>query len=211
MTPLPNNVSFEAGVVLPLSCDTAAAGLFQKDHLDLPLPSTEPQPTGTTLFVWGGSSSVGCSVIQIARAAGYDVVTTASERNHEFCISLGASAVFEYRNDDVVDQVVNSLKGKTLAGVYDAIGDVGGFQACVSILEKSEGKKMIVSVLDPPKVVLPDGIQSKRCKLPILGSTSSITFPYASLRNMTDDRICSRLHSDDARDRLAQRVSRLAG
>ena len=35
--------------------------------------------------------------IQLAHAAGYKVVTTASPKNHELCKALGADAVFDVR------------------------------------------------------------------------------------------------------------------
>lgn len=59
-SPIPANMSYETAVVLPLGLSTAAAGLFQKAFLNLQLP-LEParEPTGKTLLVWGGSSSVG--------------------------------------------------------------------------------------------------------------------------------------------------------
>ncbi len=71
---IPDSISFENGVVLPLSVSTAASGLFNPDFLNLRLP-TEPaqEPASETLLVWGGASSVGSSVIQLAVAAGYEV------------------------------------------------------------------------------------------------------------------------------------------
>jgi NADPH:quinone reductase-like Zn-dependent oxidoreductase len=59
-SPIPASMAYETAVVLPLGLSTAAAGLFQKSFLNLQLPA-EParQPTGKTLLVWGGASSVG--------------------------------------------------------------------------------------------------------------------------------------------------------
>ncbi|PCG94007.1 Alcohol dehydrogenase superfamily, zinc-type [Penicillium occitanis (nom. inval.)] len=45
-----------------------------------------------TLLVWGGSTSVGCNAIQLATAAGYDVITTASSHIHGYLKKLGAIA-----------------------------------------------------------------------------------------------------------------------
>ncbi|ORY58022.1 chaperonin 10-like protein [Pseudomassariella vexata] len=91
VAPLPDSVSYETGVVLPLSVSTATAGLFQSNHLHLYKPSLSPTKKGKTLLVWGGSSSVGISDIQLAVAAGYDVVATASENNFHLLKSLGAT------------------------------------------------------------------------------------------------------------------------
>ena len=78
--PIPSALTFERAAVLPLGLSTAACGLFQKDHLALAHPSTSPERTGKTLLVWGGSTSVGSNAIQLAVAAGYEVVTTALHR-----------------------------------------------------------------------------------------------------------------------------------
>ena len=82
--PIPDAMPFEDAAVLPLGLSTAACGLFQKDFLALNAPSAAPAPTGKTLLVWGGSTSVGSNAIQLAVAAGYDVVTTASPRNFDY-------------------------------------------------------------------------------------------------------------------------------
>jgi NADPH:quinone reductase-like Zn-dependent oxidoreductase len=50
---------------------------------------------GKRVFVWGGASSVGGNAIQSARAAGLEVLTTASGRNFEYVKKLGASVVFD--------------------------------------------------------------------------------------------------------------------
>ena len=164
VTPIPSHMSFEAAAVLPLACDSAAAGLFQKDHLALPLPLASVSPNGSTLLVWGGSSSVGCSVIQLARAAGCDVITTASERNHKLCTVLGASEVFDYKSDGVVETIISALKGKTVAGCFDAVGETRTIEACAKILARSEGKKMVVSVQEPPKFSFAESVLVRRCK-----------------------------------------------
>ena len=43
VAPVPENASFEQATVLPLALSTAATGLFQQDHLGLPLPTLDPQ------------------------------------------------------------------------------------------------------------------------------------------------------------------------
>src|ERR1700759_5093879 len=76
---VPDSLPLANAAVLPLSVDTAATALFQT--LSAPLPSLSPKPTGKTILIWGGSSSVGSSTIQLAVAAGYRVIATASEAN----------------------------------------------------------------------------------------------------------------------------------
>ncbi len=126
------------------SCGGVAA-LFQ--DLSLPLPSLSPQKSGSVVLIWGGSSSVGCSAIQLARAAGVEVITTASKHNFELCKSLGADHVFDRNSESVTDDVVRALQGKTFLGALNAIGVRGTVEACIDIVSKSEGKQILVTTL----------------------------------------------------------------
>lgn len=149
---IPSGMSFTDAVVLPLAISTAAAGLYQKDYLGLPHPvvsSGAPQPSNKTIVVWGGSSSVGTVAIQLARASGIDVITTASKHNHDYCQSLGASKVFDHSSPSVVEDVVKAIKesGKHLAGAYDSISYESSIKACSSILEQAGGDKKLALVL----------------------------------------------------------------
>ncbi len=60
------------GAVLQLAVSTAASGLFQKDQLGPRHPSAKVEPTGETVLVWDGSTSVGSDAIRLAAAAGYE-------------------------------------------------------------------------------------------------------------------------------------------
>ncbi|KAI0127604.1 oxidoreductase [Xylariales sp. AK1849] len=160
VSPLPDSISYEAGVVLPLSISTAAAGLFQSDHLALEKPSTNPKRNGNTLLVWGGSSSVGASTIQLAVASGYDVVSTASERNFDLIKQLGATAVFDYNSSAVVTDLVEELRKGKFAGVYDAIGTRESELLAAEVVVKL-GSGTIATVLPPPED-LPSNITSKQ-------------------------------------------------
>ena len=118
--PLPHSMSFEEASVLPLSLSTAAAGLYQSEYLNLPLPSHNPKSTGKTLLVWGGSSSVGASVIQLAAASGVEVVATASKRNFDLVRKLGAREVFDYTSPSIVGDLTAYLSNKDVAGGFDS-------------------------------------------------------------------------------------------
>ena len=145
--PLPSTLSCENACVLPLGLSTAACGLFQKDYLALQSPSATPKPTGETLLVWGGSTSVGSNAIQLAVAAGYEVVTTASPRNFDYVKTLGASQVFDYHSKTVVQDVIEALKDKTIAGAL-AIG-AGSAEACVDIVHACTGTKFVSTASTP--------------------------------------------------------------
>ncbi|KAK9341949.1 hypothetical protein V1522DRAFT_442085 [Lipomyces starkeyi] len=114
---IPSTLSYESAAVLPLGLSTAACGLFQKGHLALEYPSVTPKLTDKTLLIWGGSTSVGSNAIQLAVAAGYEVITTASPSNFDYVKKLGASQVFDYNGKTIVDDLIHAFKGKKLAGV----------------------------------------------------------------------------------------------
>ena len=103
----------------------------------------EREKNGETLLIWGGSTSVGCNAIQLAVAAGYEVISTASPKNHGYLKSLGASEVYDYRSPTVIEDIVAAFndKQRTAAGAY-AIG-AGSTGACIDILSKIKGKKFV--------------------------------------------------------------------
>ncbi|MCJ1278136.1 hypothetical protein MMC21_005951 [Puttea exsequens] len=153
-SPIPASMSYESASVIPLGASTAACGLFQKDQLALQYPTAPAQkPTGKTLLVWGGSTSVGCNTIQLAVAAGYEVFTTSSPRNFELVKKLGASQVFDYNSNTVVADIINAFKGKTTAGAF-SIGPSGA-DACIDILHKCKGDKFIALATYPNPSPLP--------------------------------------------------------
>ncbi|KAI9708374.1 MAG: hypothetical protein M1820_004078 [Bogoriella megaspora] len=140
-SPIPQSMSFETASVMPLGLSTAACGLFQKDYLALPFPSLSPSPSGKTLLVWGGSTSVGCNAIQLATAAGCEVIATASPKNHDYLKGLGAAKVFDYRSPTVAADIISEFKDRTAAGAI-SIGS-GSFQKCVDILGACKGNKFV--------------------------------------------------------------------
>ncbi|KQR02622.1 zinc-binding alcohol dehydrogenase family protein [Deinococcus sp. Leaf326] len=145
--PLPDELKYEQAAVLPLALSTAACGLFQEGQLGLRHPSALPDPTGETVLIWGGATSVGSNAIQLATAAGYDVITTASPQNFEYVRSLGASQVFDYHREDVVEEVIRACEHKTLAGALSlATGSAG---ACIEVLQASKGRKVISMASTP--------------------------------------------------------------
>lgn len=145
--PIPDAMPFEEAAVLPLGLSTAACGLFQKDFLAMNAPSAAPTRTGKTLLVWGGSTSVGSNAIQLAVAAGYDVVTTASPRNFAYVKRLGAREAFDYRSRTVTADIVSALRGREIAGAI-AIG-VGSGAACTDIVGACTGNRF-VALATPP-------------------------------------------------------------
>ncbi|PYH79111.1 zinc-binding oxidoreductase CipB [Aspergillus uvarum CBS 121591] len=156
---LPDTLSYKAAAVIPLGLSTAACGLFQDTHLALRYPSAPHRSsTKKTLLVWGGAGSVGSNAIQLAVAAGYEVVTTASPRNFDHATRLGACRVFDYRSPTVVDDLVAWLEGKTLVGAMDCIG-FAATPMTVEVVRRSQGAKFVATVKGGFEA--PDGVTVK--------------------------------------------------
>jgi NADPH:quinone reductase-like Zn-dependent oxidoreductase len=148
--PIPDALSYERACVLPLGISTAACGLFEKDHLALRHPAPTPRPTGETVLIWGGSTSVGSNAIQLAVAAGYEVITTCSPRNFDYVRGLGATQAFDYHSRTVVADIIAAFKGRRSAGAL-AIGG-GSAGPCFDIVHASEGRKFVSTASTPVSV-----------------------------------------------------------
>ncbi|MFD1722364.1 zinc-binding alcohol dehydrogenase family protein [Amnibacterium endophyticum] len=145
--PIPDDLTFEEAATLPLAVSTASSALFQQDQLGLRAPGTGSIPSGQTLLVWGGSTSVGSQAIQLAVAAGYEVIATASPRNFDHVRSLGAAEVFDYRADDVESAIITAFTHRRFAGAL-ALGTTSA-PACVRIAGAAHGDRK-VAIGTPP-------------------------------------------------------------
>lgn len=159
-SPIPDTLSYENASVLPLGVSTSIMGLYAPETLELDYPSLDPKPQGQAILVWGGSSSVGSNVIQLAANAGYEVIATASKHNFDHVRKLGATAVFDYHEPTIIEDLVAALNGKTLKGAFDAVGLPETTVPLAKALLQTEGAKKLVSVLGPP-ADLPEGIAFK--------------------------------------------------
>lgn len=157
VSPIPDSLSYERACVLPLTLSTAACALYSKDYLSLNPPTLKPLETREVVLIWGGSTSVGCNAIQLAVASGYKVITTASPKNFNMVKDLGATHVFDYHDMAAIQEIIDLLKGKTLAGTV-AIGD-GSMEACIKIVAVSSGTKFIAQASLPmPAQIPPTGL-----------------------------------------------------
>ncbi|KAI1739699.1 GroES-like protein [Xylaria scruposa] len=137
--PLPDHMSYEQACVIPLTLSTAAYGLFHPDFLGLDMPAVPPitrKPTSQAVIITGGSTSVGANAVQLAVAAGYEVLSTGSPKNFDFVKKLGASHVFDYNSKTLATEFLAALKGRTLVGAY-AIGD-GAVEVCTLVMTRHE-------------------------------------------------------------------------
>ncbi|KXJ96501.1 zinc-binding oxidoreductase CipB [Microdochium bolleyi] len=143
-TRIPDSMSWEQAAVLPMGVTTGAAALFKKDQLALRWPTlqTQTEVAGKgedkeIVVIWGGATSIGCNAIQLAVAAGYDVITTCSPKNSEAVLSLGAAKCFDYRSPSAVRDLVAACKDRRVAGAV-AIGHDSGFR-CMEVLARTGG------------------------------------------------------------------------
>ncbi len=78
---------------------------------------------GETLLVHGGSSGIGTTAIQLAKAFGARVIVTAgSAEKCDACIKLGADFAVNYRSEDFVAAVKSATGGRGANVILDMVG-----------------------------------------------------------------------------------------
>lgn len=78
--------------------------------------------SGATALVHAGGSGVGSAAIQLCRALGARVVTTASTTKVEACRGFGADVVVDYTAQDFVESVWEATGGEGVDVVLDVVG-----------------------------------------------------------------------------------------
>ncbi|KZO97059.1 GroES-like protein [Calocera viscosa TUFC12733] len=154
---VPASLSFDEAATLPLAFYTAAMGLHSLLGVPIPLNAQDKvsRDVGADewILVWGASSSVGALALQLAKAAGFHVVATASPANFHYVKSLGANVVLDYHDPAVVEKIQASA---SLSLAYDAISTGSTTDACIAALS-SEGGKVAVSL--PYSGNAPDSVE----------------------------------------------------
>ena len=110
---IPQGCSFEQAAAIPEAFLTAFLNLFTLGRLQ----------AGETALIHAGASGVGTAAIQLARAAGARVVTTAgSEQKLALCRELGADAAIDYKTEPVAERVLAATGGRGADVVLDFVG-----------------------------------------------------------------------------------------
>lgn len=104
---IPDTMGFNEAAVLPMAVVTAQAGWYT---IDLPRDTKHLVSDKQGLLVWGAASSVGGAAVQSAKAMGFVVYATASPHNYSAVKSLGVHKVFDYKDPDVVADIVAACK-----------------------------------------------------------------------------------------------------
>src|SRR5579871_1430308 len=128
----PNKLSHPEAAAVPIGALTAWQGLFDRARLQ----------GGERVLVHGGSGAVGAFVIQLAKLHGADVIATASTRNVDFIVSLGADEAIDYKTTkfetavEKVDVVFDCVGSDLLARSWGLLKPNG---RVVTIASSNEG------------------------------------------------------------------------
>lgn len=150
---IPETVDNAAATTYGVSAVTAVLALCGR--LDFPKIETLLEPTGEsgkgTLFVYAGSTSAGLSVIQLAKAFGWKVVTTASPHSFDLVKSFGADAVYNYRDANVGAEIAKAHPEIKFA--VDCFSEGKSTKTCDTVIAKNGGQ--VVTLLPSTKPTTP--------------------------------------------------------
>jgi NADPH2:quinone reductase len=111
--PVPQGLTMIEAGAIPETYFTVWTNVFDRGRL---------QP-GETLLVHGGSSGIGTTAIQLAKAFGARVIATAgSTRKCEACRALGADVAVNYREQDFVAETSAVTGGHGADVILDMVG-----------------------------------------------------------------------------------------
>ncbi len=153
--PVPVSMDFVAAAGLPETVFTVWHNVFQRGVLK----------AGETLLVHGGSSGIGITAIQLAKAFGAKViVTVGSQEKGEACLQLGADQYINYKEQDFETLLRNS-------GIDVILDMIGGsyFRKNINLLN-SEGRLVYINAMERSDVDL-DIWKIMQKRLTITGST----------------------------------------
>lgn len=111
--PIPDTMPPEAAAALHVAYQSAFFGLHRRANLS----------EGETVLVHAGAGGVGSAAIQIARAAGARVISTAGgDEKVEICRNLGAEIAVDYEEENFVDAVKEATEGRGADVIFDPVG-----------------------------------------------------------------------------------------
>jgi len=111
--PIPKGLSLLEAGALPENVLTVYDNVFTRGHLK----------AGETFLVHGGSSGIGYTAIQLAKAAGATVYTTAgSDEKCHFCQAIGADVAINYRTEDWPARIKELTARKGVDVILDMVG-----------------------------------------------------------------------------------------
>jgi NADPH2:quinone reductase len=159
LLPVPAGLSFAEAAGLPETLFTVWSNVYDRAHL----------APGERLLVQGGSSGIGVTAIQLARALGNEVLATAgSEEKCRACVELGATRAINYRNEDFAQVAKEFTGGRGVDVILDMVaGDyVPREIQCLA----DDGRLVIIALLGGARVDVDLNAVLRR-RLVITGST----------------------------------------
>jgi NADPH:quinone reductase len=138
--PIADNLSFVEAAGIPETYFTVWSNVFDRAQLQ----------KGETLLVHGGSSGIGTTAIQLAKAFDTNIIVTAgSSAKCQFCLELGADAAINYHEQDFVSEINRITNGAGVNVILDMIG--GDYfprnLQCLAV----EGRLVQIAVQQSPK------------------------------------------------------------
>lgn len=125
--------------------------------------------SGETLLVQGGSSGIGVTAIQLAKARGASVIATAgSDEKCAACLALGADHAINYKTHDFQVEVMRLTGGHGVDVVLDMVA--GGYIAKELACMAEDGRLVIIGVQGGVQSEINAGLVLRR-RLTITGST----------------------------------------
>ncbi|PCI34134.1 MAG: hypothetical protein COB53_11935 [Elusimicrobia bacterium] len=131
--PMPQNLTLAEAASLPLSALTAWQAVME----------TAPIKVGQNVLVHAGAGGFGGIAIQLAKAAGAKVFTTASAKNHAVVRKLGADRAIDYNNEDFLSVLLAEAGGADIVFL-----NVEGIEEKSLAATKDDGR--IVSIVGAP-------------------------------------------------------------
>ncbi|MDE1928743.1 MAG: NAD(P)H-quinone oxidoreductase, partial [Burkholderiales bacterium] len=157
--PLPAGLSMVEAASLPETCFTVWQNVFEIAGLR----------AGETLLVQGGSSGIGVTAIQLAKARGARVIVTAgSDEKCAACVALGADHAINYRTQDFAAEVLRLTGGRGADVVLDMVAGpyLGRELGCVA----EDGRIAIIAVQGGVAAQIDVGLVLRK-RIAITGST----------------------------------------
>ncbi len=157
--PVPRGLTVVDAASLPETCFTVWSNLVDRARLQ----------TGEWLLVHGGSSGIGVTAIQIAKALGAKVIVTVGRFDKaQACLALGADHAINYNDSDFVSDVLRVTQGQGVNVILDMVA--GSYVARNLQCLADDGRVVIIAVQGGVKAEMDAGLVLRR-RLTLTGST----------------------------------------
>lgn len=157
--PVPEGFSDIEAASLPETFFTVWSNVFDRARLQ----------KGETLLIQGGSSGIGVTAIQIAKAMGATVIVTAgSDDKCAACLKIGADHAINYKAADFAEEVKTLTAGKGVNVILDMVA--GAYVAREIGCLAEDGRLVFIAVQGGTKAEFNAGLVLRK-RLTITGST----------------------------------------